>query len=58
MMNSMMGFFLSYCEGLAPSRMPPWNGARAVDDGETDMTVVVTTLVTVAVVVAISKCSQ
>ena len=52
MMKIVMGFLGSYSEGLAPSRIPPWWGARSVLDGVVEAMVAVMTCVTVVGVFA------
>lgn len=55
MINSIIGFLGSYLEGLDPSRIPPCGAALTVDVADAEATVFVTTLVTMEVIVAISK---
>ena len=52
MMKIVMGFLGSYSEGLAPSRIPPWWGARSVLEGVAEAIVAVMTCVTVVGVFA------
>ena len=55
-MKIVIGFLGSYSEGLAPSRIPPWWGARRVLEGVAEAIVAVTTCVmVVGVFAAMSK---